>query len=214
MALTFYYGSGSQYAWRVWLALEHKRVDYSLKVLSFQNGDQRTPEFLAINPRHRVPAITDGSFALYESAAIVEYLDERFPEGPSLFPGDLHQRAVQRRVIREIDGYLSVAHNNLTRHAFFTPAERLDHGQVRADVDTWVAEVARYESALGGDFVGPSLGAADFTLYPFVATAERMEKRLPSLELQRHFGPRVLAWRERMRALPYHDRTWPPHWKG
>ena len=82
MPLTFYYASGSPYAWRVWLALEHKQVAYELKTMSFSAGELRTPEFLAINPRHRVPALVDGNFSLYESAAILEYLDEKYPNPP------------------------------------------------------------------------------------------------------------------------------------
>ena len=39
MALTFYYGSGSPYGWRVWLALEHKQITYELKTMSFSAGD-------------------------------------------------------------------------------------------------------------------------------------------------------------------------------
>src|SRR6185369_15392067 len=50
MAITFYYGSGSPFAWRVWLALEHKRVPYQLEVLSFDRGDTKAPSFRAINP--------------------------------------------------------------------------------------------------------------------------------------------------------------------
>ena len=74
-----YYGSGSPYAWRVQLALEHKALPYERKVLSFSAGDTRKPEFLALNPRHRVPVLVDGDFVLYESNAIVEYLDEAYP---------------------------------------------------------------------------------------------------------------------------------------
>jgi glutathione S-transferase len=73
MALTLYYGSGSPYAWRAQLALEHKALPYDLKVLSFSAGDTRKPEFIALNPRHQVPTIVDGDFVLYESNAIVEY---------------------------------------------------------------------------------------------------------------------------------------------
>jgi len=51
MPLTFYYGSGSPYSWRVWFALEHKRIPYELKVLSFSAGDLKKPEYAAINPR-------------------------------------------------------------------------------------------------------------------------------------------------------------------
>ena len=76
--ITLYYGSGSPYAWRVQLALEAKGLSYDRKVLSFSAGDTRKPEFVALNPRHRVPTIVDGDFVLYESNAIVEYLDEAY----------------------------------------------------------------------------------------------------------------------------------------
>ena len=55
MSLVLYYGSGSPFAWRAHLALEHKALPYELKVLSFSAGDQKKPEFVALNPRHRVP---------------------------------------------------------------------------------------------------------------------------------------------------------------
>lgn len=63
MALTFYYGSGSPFAWRVWLALEHKRIACELKTMSFSAGDLKTPQYRAINPRGKVPSIMDDGFA-------------------------------------------------------------------------------------------------------------------------------------------------------
>lgn len=109
MALTFYYGSGSPYAWRVWLALEHKGIPYDFKLLSFSEGDTRKPDFTAVNPRQKVPAIVDDGFALYESVAIMEYLEERWPDRPRLYSAALRERAVQRRLALEADDYLSEA---------------------------------------------------------------------------------------------------------
>jgi glutathione S-transferase len=94
MALTLHYLSGSPYAWRVRLALEYKRIPYELKPLSFDAGDFKRPEFLVLNPRHRVPVIVDDGFSLYESAAIVEYLEDRLPAEPRLFSAGLRERAV------------------------------------------------------------------------------------------------------------------------
>ena len=84
MALKFYHGHGSPYSWRVWLALEAKHVPYELQVLSFQSQDTRKPEFVAINPRHVVPTIVEEGFTLWESIAILEYLDERHASGVTL----------------------------------------------------------------------------------------------------------------------------------
>ena len=55
--LTFYFGSGSPYAWKVWLALEHKKLAYEAKRMSFDSGDLKTAEFTAVNPRQKVPAV-------------------------------------------------------------------------------------------------------------------------------------------------------------
>src|SRR5215216_7871674 len=144
MATTLYYASGSPYAWRVWLALEHKGVDYELKTLSFDAGDLKTPEFLALNPRHRVPVLVDDGFALYESAAIVEYVEDRWPDAPRLFSADLHERAVQRSLIREADQYVVEPLERLVTAVLFTkPEERKPEtiaracGELREELAFW-----------------------------------------------------------------------------
>jgi glutathione S-transferase len=106
MALDFYFGSGSPFAWKVWLTLEHKGIPYAPKRLSFDADETRKPEFLAINPRGRVPTIVDDGFALYESNAICEYLEEQYPQKP-LLPKDAKGRALVRRLVGEADDGLT-----------------------------------------------------------------------------------------------------------
>src|SRR5476649_896930 len=106
MPLDFYHGHGSPFSWRVWLALEHKAVPYNLKVLSFQDNDTTKPGFVALNPRHTVPTIVDDGYSLWESMAILEYLDERFAAGAKLYPGDAKARARVRRLMREAEEYM------------------------------------------------------------------------------------------------------------
>ena len=128
MSITLYYGSGSPFAWRVQLALEHKALPYERTILSFSAGDTRKPEFLALNPRHRVPVIVDGDFVLYESNAIVEYLDEaNAGRGAPLFPGDVRTRALIRRLVLEVDNYFEKAIDPILDEAFANRArDRLE----------------------------------------------------------------------------------------
>ena len=214
MALTFYYASGSPYAWRVWLALEYKRLAYEHKVMSFSAGDLKKSEFLAINPRHKVPAIVEDGFALYESQAILEYLQERYPAPPSLFPGDLHQRALIRRMVQEADQYLIVAFDPLMDQIFFTAQDKWDPGVIEKARAKLAEELRIWEDIPLGDFLaGREPSAADFAAYPHLALGLRLEKKKPDLDVRGAIGPRLRAWMGRVEALPFFQKTWPPHWK-
>jgi glutathione S-transferase len=214
MALTFYYGSGSPYAWRVWLALEHKAIAYEQKVVSFSAGDLTQPEYLAINPRHKVPALTDGDFSLYESAAIVEYLDEQYPKGNKLFPGGVRQRAVVRRLVREADEYAAHALEQLVDQILFTKQEQWNPAQISAGRDAFLKELNFFDAVLRDDWLAGELSVADFTLYPMIALCLRMEKKKPDLNIGSAFGSKIETWMKRFEALPYYEKTYPPHWKN
>jgi glutathione S-transferase len=212
MELTLYYLSGSPYAWRVWLALEHKRMAYDLKQISYDAGDFRKPEFLALNPRHRVPVLVDDGFALYESAAIVEYLEEKQPREPRLFSADLRERALQRRMIREADQYFAAGLERLVEAVLFTPKEQWSKSAIDAAAAAMQKELGIWEEAITDDYLAGTLSAADFTLYPEIALVERIGNRNPGL-LPELYRPRMGAWMRRMQALPIVQKTWPPHWR-
>ena len=213
MALTLYYASGSPYAWRVWLALEHKRIPYELRTLSFDAGDLKKPEFLAVNPRHRVPAIRDDGFALYESAAIVEYLEDKSPGEPRLLSAEVRQRALQRRMVREADQYVAAAMEELAKAVLFTPQESWSEDRIAGACAALQKELAMWETAIAADYLAGALSAVDFTLYPYLALVSRIGKRKPGLVPADLVGPRITAWMRRMEALPVTRKTWPPHWR-
>jgi glutathione S-transferase len=213
MALTLYYLSGSPYAWRVWLSLEHKGIDYDLKALSFDGGDFDKPEFVALNPRRRVPVIVDDGFVLYESAAIVEYLSDKWPGEPRLLSADLRQRAIQRRMIREIDQYVGDAVERLVRAILFTPIEKWSEATIGAAREALKTELALWESIMMGEHLAGALSAVDFTLYPYLALVERMGMRKSGLAASDLMGPKLTDWALRMKALPVMQKTWPPHWR-
>lgn len=214
MSIVLYYGSGSPWAWRVQLALEHKALPYERKVLSFAAGDTRKPEFLALNPRHRVPVLVDGDFVLYESNAIVEYLDDAYPaSGNRLFPGDVRMRALVRRLVMEVDNYFDEALDPLTTQAFARKPEERDPERIAAARKAVVDELVQFGQAMRGDFLAGPLSAADFALYPLVAFLPRCQMRLPDLDAEGMLPPQIRAWKRRIEALPYLEKTIPPHWK-
>ena len=215
MALTFYYGSGSPYAWKVHLALEHKALPYERKVLSFSAGDTRKPEFVALNPRHRVPTIVDGDFVLYESSAIVEYLEDAYPgRGAPLFPATVRERALVRRLICEIDNYTDKAFEPVLEQAFWTKPEERDAAKLAAGRQAVIDETAMLTRSLRGPFLAGPLSAADFALYPHVAFLFRAQaKKLPDLDAAALLTPELAAWKSRVEALPYFESTIPPHWR-
>ncbi|UCH46898.1 MAG: glutathione S-transferase family protein [Betaproteobacteria bacterium] len=213
--ITFYYGSGSPFAWRVWLALEHKELPYDLKVMSFSSGDLKAPEYLRMNPRGKVPTIEDDGFSLYESAAIVEYLEDQYPQsGATLFPGDARSRAHLRRLVNEADLYLDAAGRKLVQAVLFTNKEDWDEARISAGRVAVAAELSTFEDYLSGDYYGDELSAADFTIYPLVALMRRMEVRKPDLDVASLIGPKMSAWIQRVESLPFYSRTYPPHWKA
>ena len=214
MALTFYYGSGSPFAWRVWLALEHKKIPYEMKTISFSSGELEKPEFLAVNPRHKVPVIVDDGFALYESNAIVEYLEEKYSSGERLFPADTQQRALVRRLIQEADLYLSPSMRLMIEEIFFKPQDQWDSAKIDRGAKAFTDELVTWEQAGMGLFmVGDALSAADFAVYPVVALALRLEKKKRDLSIRRMFGRKLSGWMQNITEQPVIRATWPPHWK-
>jgi glutathione S-transferase len=212
MAFDFYYGSGSPYAWRVWLALEHKQLPYELNLMSFDKGDLKTPEYLRMNPRGRVPVINDGGFSVYESAAIVEYLEQAYPDsGAPLFPADARAAATTRRLVREADQYLAEAMEHLVGDILFTPQAEWKEDKIAKAREAFGAELAQFEtSELGSS----APDAADYTVYPMIALALRMQKKKPDLAIDALVGPRLQGWMKKVEALPFFDKTYPPHWRA
>jgi glutathione S-transferase len=77
--LKLYHSSQSRSVRPRWL-LEELGVPYELVRLNREAGDSKRPEYLKINPNGAVPALVDGDLALFESAAICQYLADKFPE--------------------------------------------------------------------------------------------------------------------------------------
>jgi glutathione S-transferase len=216
MALTFHHGHGSPYSWRVWLALEHLGLPYELEVISFSDKDQLKPGFVALNPRHQVPTIVHDGFALWESLAILEYLDEIVP-ARRLYPGTAQERARIRRLIREdeehLDGKgLTPIYDELYKRP---EGEAPDEARLEAARRKLVEEMEYFGRELRGPFLaGAEPTAADFVMYPDIAYVKRIGAKKPASKLEGILPPAIAQWAARIEALPFFGRTFPPHWRS
>jgi glutathione S-transferase len=87
------YTSSTPNGWKASVALEELALPYEVHAVSLSKGEQKTPEFLRINPNGRIPAIVDrdeGDFAVFESGAILIYLAEKTGR---LMPTDVKGRS-------------------------------------------------------------------------------------------------------------------------
>lgn len=87
----------SSAAYRVRIALSLKNIEYELIPVDLIHGggEQNSPEYFDINPQGLVPTLVDGDNKFHQSMAIIEYLDDRYPD-PALYPRDPAGRAIVR----------------------------------------------------------------------------------------------------------------------
>ena len=219
MTLVVYWGSGSPYVWRVLLGLEVKQIPYERKRLSFSEQDLKSAEFLAINPRGKVPAIKEGAFTLHESVAILRYLEDKEPQ-PSLFGKTAEERGSIWCAIMECVSYVEPATGNFTAPIFFGQLDEKRDKAIKARQAT-EKEFATINSSLTERtyLVNDSLSAADIVLYPFIKFTARAAGKENSDEVSgtlRNIDEHYKAlsdWCRRIEAIPGYDKTYPPHWK-
>jgi glutathione S-transferase len=219
MAITIYWTSGSCPSWRVLMTLEHKQLAYESRLLEFSKREHKSAEHLAMNPRGKVPVLRDGDHSLYESIAIIAYLEAKYPERPVLGRTPEETGLVWRH-ISEVMAYLEPAVDRVCIPIYRgTAAEQVD--TVRSAVRDVAGELAPLEARLANHawLVGDGPSAADFALVPQVGHLHRAMNKPIAQDLDLELAPvsarlpALSAWWERIRALPGFDRTYPPHWK-
>ncbi len=219
MAIELYWGSGSPFAWRVMLTLEVKGLAYESKLLEFSKGDHKAPAYLKLNPRGKVPTLKDGDFVLYESLAIMSYLDRKYPD-PPLFGRTAEETGLIWRALAECESYMLPAGDKLIRPIFFGKGlEKVEDIQQAAE--TLRQELKLLDERLAGSqwLVGDKISAADIGVFPFLQLLLRAASKdaakpfdLRLLPLAENF-PNIARWVQRIEALPNYQRTYPPHWR-
>jgi len=192
---------GSPFGRSVLAALEEKRAPYRLAPVA--PGTTKRPEYLALHPFGRVPVLEHDGFRLYETQAILRYLDRVLPQ-PSLTPADIKRAARMDQVMNINDWYLFQGVGNvIIFHRVIAPrlmGQAADEAAIKAAMPkahTVFNELARL---LGGQpyFTGDTLSLADLMIAPavefFTAIPEWSALGAPHANL--------VSWMGRMQERP------------
>src|SRR5881296_3291877 len=123
--LKLHYHPLSTYSRRVRIALIEKGIAADLVEVDMARGAHRQPDYLALNPYGRVPTLEEDGFVLYESSAILEYLEATHPS-PPLVPADGRGRALVAMHMKLCDIQLARQTGVIIFPKRFLPKERWD----------------------------------------------------------------------------------------
>jgi maleylpyruvate isomerase len=167
----------SSAAYRVRIALNVKGVDYETVPVDLPGAAHHAPAFRALNPQATIPTLDDNGTVLWQSLAIIEYLDTRFPT-PRLIPEEpvarAHVQALAQLIACEIHPL-----NNLRVLKYLRGELKLDDTAVSKWYSHWIAEafgpLEQLVSRFGGGryCYGDSLSLADVCLAPQMYNARR-----------------------------------------
>ncbi|MBA3581370.1 MAG: maleylacetoacetate isomerase [Gammaproteobacteria bacterium] len=171
----------SSAAYRVRIALNHKGLSYEPHFVHFRKdgGQHKKPEYLALNPMGLVPALEDNGNALGQSLAIIEYLDEAYPNTAKLLPTDIvaraHVRAMAQAIACEIHPL-----NNLRVLNYLKTTLKHDEDTANTWYQHWVTEgfigLEELVSRHAGKYCfGDTITMADVCLVPQVYNAKRFK---------------------------------------
>src|SRR4029079_11077994 len=183
---------------KVTIFLEETGLPYNILPVNIGRGEQFKPEFLAIAPNNRMPAIVDhepadggGPLSVFESGAILTYLAEK---SGRFLPRDVRGRYdVLQWLFWQMGGLGPMAGQN---HHFSPYAQ----AKLPYAIDRYVNETARLYAVLDNrladrDFIAREYSIADMACYPWVVPYERQRQKLEEF-------PNLKRWFEAIRARP------------
>ena len=171
MTLTLHVGNKAYSSWslRPWVAMTHAGIRFDEVVIPLYEADSKT-KILAVSPTGRVPALHDGNIVVWESLAILDYLDEFHARG-RLWPMDRAARAFAKSIASEMHAGFSALRAECPHNCRRDPSKPFAvTDAVRADVTRIEAiwREARSRFGRNGQFLFGTFSAADAMYAPVV----------------------------------------------
>jgi glutathione S-transferase len=194
--MRLYWHPFSLFPRRVRVAVREKALACDEIEVDLPAGATRAVEFRRLNPFGQVPVLEDDGLVIYESIAILEYLEERYPE-PALLARDPATRARTRQLMLASGDYFAVALKRWLPR-LFAPEEQWNHPDQERAVEELGEHLDVLEPILAGrEYLVGTFSVADVAYVPLVCELEAC--RLGHLLASR---PAVRGWVERLRVRP------------
>ncbi|HVN88109.1 MAG TPA: glutathione S-transferase family protein [Candidatus Binatia bacterium] len=199
--LTLHYHPFSTYSRRVRIALIEKNIECKLVEVDMMAGAHRGEAYRTLNPYGRVPTLEDDGFVLYESTAILEYLEATHPQ-PPLVPADARGRALVAMHMKLCDIQLARQTGTIIFPKRFLPKERWDEAAMAQAKKEIEKHLGILDAQLAGKrfLVGDRYSLVEVCYTPFVEFFPLMEITPP---------PNVAAWTKSLLERPSAVQTKP-----
>lgn len=193
----------STFGRRVEIALIEKNVPYERVEIDLAGRQHKTPEYKAINPYSRVPTLEDHGFYLYESSAILQYLEAEHPE-PALTPADSKGRAKVDMHLRLCDGQMAGPAGVIIFQKRFFPEAKWNLDSIAKASKDIAAHLEIVSQALEGQdyLVNDRYTLADIAYIPFLHF-------LPLMVDPATVPANVAKWSAQLLARPSSQQTIP-----
>lgn len=188
----FYDDAVSSNAWRVSIYIREKDLHPDVKPVVLFKGEHKAPEYLKINPRGQVPAWQDGDVIIYESLAIMMYLEQKHPEKPLIPRGNDQDYATF--LTRYFQYHAKLDHLGVQTDIIIRKKTRAD---VAEKIPLLLKELREWDKALEGrEYLANTFSLADIALIPIVTSSVEL------LGLDISQFPSLEAWYRRMWERP------------
>jgi glutathione S-transferase len=220
MAYDFYWISGSPNAWRTMLTLEYKGIPYVSHRLDPSKHEHKTPEFLALNPRGKVPVLNADGVIITESIVIMAFLERAHPTPPLFGETPAETGLIWQRIFEVVNTVRDPIETGVIRVLSYGEAAK-DPGAMRAaaalatDSLDWLEGVLTQQPYLAGS----KLSAADIVTMPILQMLVRFGSKPDAVALALNFHalanshPSIKAWLDRIEQVQGYDAAYPPHWR-
>jgi len=180
---------------KVRVVLAEKDLEYERVHVDLHKGEQKSPEFLKLNPYGKVPVLIDEDTVVYDSTIINEYLDEEYPN-PMMMPEDSAGRA-RVRLLEDFADNSFTPPAGMILAELHKPEGEQNTERVRKYQGEVTRVIGRLETMLAGkEFLVGDFSLADVAFVPRVLALEQLGIELdPRLE-------NVAAWIARLRERP------------